>query len=136
MKIEPTRRPGDGHSPPIRARPKTASGGGRFIHNFASGGSASGTFTADRLVSFQFYGCGGAGLPDFLCGGLAKLEVTLTPDADPSQQSPGILWIDCVLGEMIPSGGDPARHEGIRLNARGINFNHTEPSGLTVFVLQ
>ncbi|MGH9184505.1 MAG: hypothetical protein ACRD0U_01610, partial [Acidimicrobiales bacterium] len=115
---------------------KTASGEGRFIHNFAGGGSASGTFTAERLLSFQFYGCGGEGLPDFLCGGLAKLEVTLTPDFDPSVHSPGILWIDCVLGEDIPSGGEPARGEGIRLNVRGINFNHTEHSGFTVFVAE
>ncbi|MBP2355984.1 hypothetical protein JOF29_007094 [Kribbella aluminosa] len=30
-------------------------------------------------MSFLFYGCGGDGVPDFLCGGLAKLDVTLTP---------------------------------------------------------
>jgi len=114
---------------------KTASGGGRFTHYFAAGGSATGTFTADRLVSFQFYGCGGEGLPDFLCGGLAKLEVTLTPDAAPGLHVPATLWIDCLLGDKIPSGGEPARHEGIRLNVKNlINFNHTHHSGFTVFI--
>lgn len=114
---------------------KTASGGGRFVHNFAGGGSASGTFTAERLLSFQFYGCGGEGLPDSLCGGLAKLEVTLTPDANPSLHFRGILWIDCLVGDKIPSGGEPARHEGIRLNVKDlINFVHTEHSGFTVFI--
>jgi hypothetical protein len=115
---------------------KTAGGDGRFVHNLAGGGSLSGTFTADRLVSFQFYGCGGEGLPDNLCGGLAKLEVTLTPDASPSLRFPAILWIDCLIGEKIPSGGEPARHEGIRLNVQGqINFNKTDAhSGFTVFI--
>lgn len=115
---------------------KTASGGGRFVHNFASGGSASGTFTADELVSFQFYGCGGEGVPDTLCGGLAKLAVTLTPDADPSVHLSGLLWVDCLLGGDIPSDGDPARVEGIRLSVAGINFNRTELSGFTVFIVE
>jgi len=115
---------------------KNADGGGRLIHQAADGTVlGTGTFTADRLVSFQFYGCGGGGLPDFLCGGLAKFEVTITPDGT-SLQVPGILWVDCLLGDKIPSGGEPARAEGIRLNVPGIiNFNKThEHSGFTVFI--
>jgi len=114
---------------------KAASGGGRFVHNFAGGGSASGTFTADRLLSFQLYGCGGEGVPANVCGGLAKIEVTLTPDGNPSMHFPGILWIDCLIGDNIPSGGDPPRNEGIRLNVTGIgiNFNQTVLSGFTIF---
>jgi hypothetical protein len=71
-------------------------------------------------------------VPDFLCGGEAKLAVTLTPDADPSVHLPGILWIDCLLGDKIP----PSAEEGIRLNVQGlINFNKTSPhSGFTVFI--
>jgi len=115
---------------------KTASGGGRFIH-LAPNGSVvgQGTFTANRLVSFQFYGCGGEGLPDFLCGGLAKIDVTLTPQGT-SLKFPATLYVDCLLGDSIPSGGDPARAEGIRLNVKDlINFNHThEHSGFTVFI--
>ena len=114
----------------------TASGGGRFTH-LAPNGSvlAQGTFTANRLVSFQFYGCGGGGLPDFLCGGLAKLDVTLTPQGT-SLDLAATLWVDCLLGESIPAGGEPARAEGIRLNVKDvINFNHThEHSGFTVFI--
>ena len=115
---------------------QTASGGGRFIHLAADGSEvAHGTFTANSLISFQFYGCGGGGLPDFLCGGLAKLAVTVTPDGT-SLQLPATLWIDCLLGDKIPSGGEPARAEGIRLNVKDlINFNHTtEHSGFTVFI--
>jgi len=120
----------------LDAGAKTASGGGRFIH-LAPDGSvvAKGTFTADRLVSFQFYGCGGEGVPDFLCGGLAKLEVTLAPEGT-TVELPATLWIDCLIGDKIPSGGEPARAEGIRLNVTGLtNFNHThEHSGFTVFI--
>jgi len=120
----------------LDAGAKTASGGGRFIHLAPNGSEvAHGTFTANSLISFQFYGCGGGGLPDFLCGGLAKLHVTLTP-AGTSVHLPATLWIDCLLGPNIPTGGDPARAEGIRLNVKDvINFNHTdEHSGFTVFI--
>jgi hypothetical protein len=115
---------------------KTASGGGRFVHLAPDGSTvAEGTFTADGLVSFQFYGCGGPGGEDFLCGGLAKLDVTLTPDGT-TLEFPATLWIDCLLGDKIPSDGEPPRAEGIRLNVKGLlNFNHThEHSGFTVFI--
>lgn len=115
---------------------KTADGGGRFQHYAADGTLiAEGTFTAKRLISLQFYGCGGPGLPDNLCGGLAKLVVTLTP-AGTDLELRAILWIDCLLGDKIPSDGAPARAEGIRLNVKGvINFNEThEHSGFTVFI--
>jgi len=115
---------------------KAADGGGTLFH-YAPDGTllGQGTFTADRLISFQFYGCGGGGLPDFLCGGLAKLHVMITPEGA-SQQYPAILWVDCLLGDKIPSDGEPARAEGIRLNVKGIiNFNKThEHSGFTVFI--
>jgi hypothetical protein len=115
---------------------KTASGGGDFIHLLPNGSTfATGTWTADRLVSFQFYGCGGPGLPDFLCGGLAKLHVTIHPDGT-TLALPATLWVDCLLGDKIPSGGAPARAEGVRLSVHDlINFNHThEDSGFTVFI--
>ncbi|TDO29865.1 hypothetical protein EV643_14332 [Kribbella sp. VKM Ac-2527] len=63
---------------------------------------ARGTFTADRLVSFQFYGCGGEGVPGFLCGGLAKREVTLTPEGT-SVELPATPWVDCLIGDKLPS---------------------------------
>ena len=115
---------------------KAADGGGTFIHHAPDGSLvARGTFAADRLVSFQFYGCGGEGVPDFLCGGLAKLEVTLTPEGT-SVELPATLWVDCLIGDKIPSEGAPPRAEGIRLNVEGLfHFNKThEHSGFTVFI--
>ena len=116
---------------------KTASGGGTVVHKDAAGNVlATGTFEATRLVSFQFFGCGGDGVPDFLCGGIAKLNVTITPDFDTSLHFPAVLWIDCVLGNPTPSAV-----EGVRLNVKNlINFNKSESeeegSGFTVFLKQ
>jgi hypothetical protein len=120
----------------LNAADKTASGGGQFVHKRADGSVvAQGSFAAHSLTSFQFYGCSDQVIPGVtLCGGLAKLEVTLTP-AGTSLQLPATLWIDCLIGDKIPSGGEPARAEGIRLNVDGlVNFNTTVPSGLTVFI--
>ena len=113
---------------------KTASGGGSFIHKRADGSTAAtGTWTADRLMSLQFYGCEDVGLPVLLCGGLAKLAVTIHPDGT-TAEFPATLWVDCLIGD-IPSGGEPARSEGVRLNVHDlINFNHTEESGFTVLI--
>jgi len=113
---------------------KTAEGGGTVVHRNAQGDVVgTGTFEATRLLSFQFYGCGGPGLPDEACGGLAKLAVTLTPEGT-SLHFPGTLWIDCLIGDFPPSGV-----EGVRLNVKGeINFNKSlspeQGSGFTVFV--
>jgi hypothetical protein len=109
---------------------KTASGSGRFQHYDADGDLvAEGTFAAHRLISFHFYGCTDG--PGFtICGGLAKLAVTLTPQGT-SLEIPATLWIDCLIGDKIP----PSAEEGVRLSVKDvINFNHTEHSGLTVFV--
>jgi hypothetical protein len=116
------------------AAAKTASGAGRFEHRLPDGSLfAAGNWTADRLVSFQFYGCGGEGLPPNFCGGLAKLAVTLTPDADPNLRFAGTLWVDCLIGDFPPS-----RTEGVRLNVKDLlNFNKTigpPEGGLTVFI--
>jgi hypothetical protein len=116
---------------------KTASGTALLRHYNAAGDLlATGTFAATGLASFQFYGCGGPGLPDFLCGGLAKLEGTVTPDANPSAHLPALLWVDCLLGTPPPSGV-----EGVRLNIKDlINFTKTlseeEGSGFTVFLAE
>jgi hypothetical protein len=114
-----------------------ASGGGTFAHKDAAGDVlATGTFEATGLVSFQSFGCGGSGLPDFLCGGIARLNVTITPDFDTKLHFPAVLWIDCALGNPPPSAV-----EGIRLNVKDlINFTKSlseeEGSGFTVFVKQ
>ena len=113
---------------------KTASGGGTFIHKLPDGSTfATGTWTADGLVSLQFYGCEDVGLPVLLCGGLAKLDVAIHP-AGTSLALPATLRVDCLIGD-IPAGGEPARHEGVKLNVKDfLNFNHTVPSGFTVFI--
>jgi hypothetical protein len=115
---------------------KTASGSGTLVHKDAGGQVlATGTFTANRLISFTFYGCGIPGLPgtENLCGGLAKLDVTAHPSGT-SLYLPATLWIDCLIGSPPPSGA-----EGVRLNVKDvINFNKSlteeEGSGFTVFV--
>jgi hypothetical protein len=115
---------------------KTASGSGTLVHKDAAGNVlATGTFTANRLVSFTFYGCGIPGLPGSqnLCGGLAKLDVTAHP-AGTSLYLPATLWVDCLIGDFPPSG-----FEGVRLNVKDvINFNKSlseeQGSGFTVFV--
>jgi hypothetical protein len=86
---------------------KTASGGGTIVHKAADGSVvAQGTWTAHRLISFQFYGCSDEIVPGVtLCGGLAKLEITATPEGT-SLEFPATLWIDCLIGEKIPSGGE------------------------------
>src|SRR5436190_20352816 len=52
---------------------KWATGGGTFSHHVAATDTTiTGTFTADRVISFQFYGCGedaGEPLPSDFCGG-------------------------------------------------------------------
>lgn len=115
----------------LDAGTRTAAGSGTFVHHEAATGTdITGTWVATSLVSFQSYGCGGNGLPDFLCGGLAKLNVTATPDANTSVHIPSVVWITCELGNPPPNGT-----EGVRVLAKDfINFNMTVPSGDTVFV--
>src|SRR5919109_280180 len=65
--------------------PKSVTASGTFTHTDADGNLVgSGTWTADKLLSFEFYGCGvveslGATLPPDFCGGGLKLDVTLRP---------------------------------------------------------
>jgi hypothetical protein len=116
----------------LDAGANTASGSGTFVHHeTATGADITGTWVATSLISFQFYGCGGGGLPDFLCGGLAKLNLVATPDANPALHIASVVWITCELGTQVP----PSATEGVRVLAKDfINFNKTVPSGFTVFV--
>jgi hypothetical protein len=110
--------------------PKSVSGGGTFVHTLASGGSVSGTWTADRLVSFVPYGCGvifGNPLPPNFCGGRMVTTVTLTPTGGTSIK--GKLTIICLIGYPPPSS-----KEGIRLVVPGhANFNK-QVEGMNLFV--
>jgi hypothetical protein len=113
---------------------RSATGGGTFEHRNSAGTLlGSGTFTANRLLAFSFYGCDGDGLPTNFCGGRAALAVHLVghPASNPSAsvESDGILEVTCLIGSP-PSGAD----EGIRLNVKDlINFNKSV-SGDTLFI--
>lgn len=114
----------------------TASGGGAFAHTNANGVLVGfGSWTATGVEDFEFYGCGGEGLPDNFCGGILTLAVRLkginvTLGAGAFD---GVLVISCLIGPGVPEGGE----EGITLNIPNvINFDDLVPeeSGLTLFV--
>ena len=112
---------------------KWATGGGTFSHHVAaSDATITGTFTADRVISFQFYGCGTEGLPPNFCGGQLKLAITATPDSAPSVHLAGALTITCEVGESAP----PSAVEGVRVNVYDvINFNKPVPeSGANIYI--
>ena len=117
----------------FNAGTRSATGGGTFSHHVAaSNATITGTFTADRVISFQFYGCGTEGLPDNFCGGLLDLAITATPNAAPGVHLAGSLRINCEIGPNVPA----SVVEGIRLNVYNvINFNKpVAESGANIYV--
>ncbi len=104
-----------------------ATGGGTFVHKNSTGKVlATGTWTADELISFTSFGGNVPGLPPNFEGGLARIKVELIP-AGSDETIDAILRIDCAINS--PTGA-----EGIQLAVEeGLNFN-TEVSGLTVFI--
>ena len=109
---------------------KSVDASGEFTH-FDSEGNVlgAGTWTADALLSFNFYGCRfipalGIDLEDdTLCGGALKMAVTLDT---PIGEFPAILTIFCIIGPHAPSSHNTDEGEGVTLNVPGvINFNHT-----------
>jgi hypothetical protein len=120
----------------LDAAAKTASGTGTFEHRRADGTLVgSGTLSATRLVSFQFYGCGGPGLPDFACGGLADIAVHLVghPAGNPSVtiEADALLQANCGIAAPPPTS---RVDDFIRLNVQDvINFNMPVAGGFTVF---
>jgi len=112
---------------------KWATGGGTFSHHVAAtGATITGTFTTDKVISFQFYGCGSEGLPPNFCGGLLKLGITATPDAAPSIHLAAALTINCEVGPDVPA----SVVEGVRVNVYDvINFNKSvEESGANIYI--
>jgi hypothetical protein len=110
---------------------KTATGGGTFTHMSGSTVVGTGTLTATRLMSFQFYGCGGDGFPNNFCGGRALIAVHIVghPTTGGTVELDGTLTVDCLIG--TPPGG---ANEGVTLNVKDlINFNR-EVEGETLFV--
>jgi hypothetical protein len=106
---------------------KSATGDATFEHRTGTGTLVgSGTIEFERLVAFQFYGCGnvfGTPLPDDYCGGRVIFAVHLVGHlaSDPSAtiEADALFTIECEIGSP-PSGSS----EGITLNVKDlINFN-------------
>jgi hypothetical protein len=118
--------------------PKSAFGGGRFVHRTASGGLvARGSFKVIDLISFEDWGASPdpAFPPDFRAG-RAHFAVHLVATSGPLKgaEADGVLEVTCVLpgAPGIPAGAE----EGVTLDLPGIiSFEH-EVSGLTIFIIQ
>ena len=112
---------------------KWATGGGTFSHHMtATDTTITGTFTADRVLSFQSYGCGSEGLPANFCGGQLKLAITATPDGAPDVHLAAALTVTCEVGPNVPASAT----EGVRVNVYDvINFNKQVPeSGANIYI--
>ncbi len=117
----------------LSVHPKSVTGSGSFTHNFAEGGSVSGTWTALKLLSFKSYGSSPAavGLPPTWEAGKAIIRVQLFIGGNPV--ATGTLTVGCILPEVEVPGG---AFEGSTLNVRGgPNFNKNLERA-TLFILQ
>jgi hypothetical protein len=118
---------------------KTASGSGTFSVMAGATVLESGTFTLTRLVAFQFYGCGEVTTPDGpislppdFCGGRVIFAVHATSST--GEQADGLYEVNCQIHD--PGGqAPPGTSEGVKVNARGINFNK-HVTGDNLFVTQ
>jgi hypothetical protein len=113
---------------------KTASGDGSYSVMAGSTVIESGTFTLTRLVAFQFYGCGeveGMPLPPDFCGGRALFMFHSI--ATSGEQRDGLYEVNCQIHD--PGGRTPpGTSEGVKANARGVNFNK-HVTGDNLFVM-
>ena len=106
---------------------KSASGSGSYSVMAGTTVVDSGSFTLTRLVAFQFYGCGEVDTPDGpvtlppeLCGGRALFAFHAISST--GEQTDGLYEVNCQLHD--PGGqAPPGTSEGIKANARGVNFN-------------
>jgi hypothetical protein len=99
----------------FNAADKTATGSGSYAVMSGTTVLESGTFTLTRLVAFQFYGCGeveGITLPPDFCGGRAIFAFDSTSSTGIERN--GLIEVNCQIH-------DPS--EGVKVNARGVNFN-------------
>ncbi len=115
----------------LSVHPKSISGGGTFSYANAAGDVlASGTWTAQDLLSFKVYGTSPI-LPPTFTAGKAYVRVHLSPQAG----GPGfgaILTITCALPDVkVPQSAE----EGIRLAVQRIGNFNDEVSGNTLFIL-
>jgi hypothetical protein len=113
---------------------KTATGHGEFAVMAGPTVVESGTFTLTRLVAFQFYGCGeveGISLPPSFCGGRAIFGFHATSST--GEQRDGLYEVNCQIHD--PGGATPpGTSEGVKVNARGVNFNK-HVTGDNLFVM-
>jgi hypothetical protein len=113
---------------------KTASGSGSYAVMFGSTVVETGTFELTRLVAFQFYGCGeveGAELPPDFCGGRAIFRFHATSST--GEETVGLYEVNCQIHD--PGGKTPSgTSEGVKANARGVNFNK-HVTGDNLFVM-
>jgi hypothetical protein len=107
----------------FNAADKTASGDGTYAVMAGATVIESGTFTLTRLVAFQFYGCGEVDetpLPPDFCGGRAIFGFHATSST--GEQRDGLIEVNCQIHD--PGGqAPPGTSEGVKVNARGVNFN-------------
>ena len=106
---------------------KSASGNGMYEVFAGSTELDHGTFTLTRLIAFQFYGCGEVTaegtripLPPTFCGGRALFAIHYTSVT--GAQGDALYEVNCQIHN--PGGqAPPGTSEGVKANARGINFN-------------
>jgi hypothetical protein len=118
---------------------KTASGEGVYEVLAGTTEVEHGTFTLTRLVAFQFYGCGEVTeegetipLPPDFCGGRAIFAFHATSST--GEQTVGLYEVNCQIHS--PGGqAPPGTSEGVKANARGVNFNkHVTGDNLLVML--
>jgi hypothetical protein len=113
---------------------KTATGSGTYAVMAGTTVLDSGTFTLTRLIAFQFYGCGevdGTELPPDFCGGRVIFRFHATSST--GEETVGLYEVNCQIHD--PGGkAPPGTSEGVKANARGINFNR-HVTGDNLFVM-
>jgi hypothetical protein len=119
---------------------KTASGDGDYALMAGATEIDHGTFTLTGLVAFQFYGCGEVSTPDGPfslppdnCGGRVIFTVHATSSVT-GEQTDGLYEVNCQIHD--PGGqAPPGTSEGVKVNARGVNFNkHVTGDNLLVML--
>ena len=114
---------------------KTASGEGSYAVMAGSTTLEEGSFELTRLVAFQFYGCGeveGTSLPADFCGGRAIFG--FQSESTTGEERDGLIEVNCQIHD--PGGQTPpGTSEGVKANARGVNFNkHVTGDNLLVML--